>query len=67
MKLYLTELIKVTTPSENIVALDALRSKYGEHSRDERGAYYNVDVDEVLQLLPKDVAAWAVHEGPTEP
>ncbi len=67
MKLYLTELIKVTTPSENIIALDALRSKYGEHDRDERGSYYDVDVDEVMQLLPQGVAAWAVHEGPTEP
>lgn len=67
MKLYLTELISVTTPSENIIVLDKLRSKYGEHDRDERGAYYNVDVDEVLHILPQGVAAWTVHEGPTEP
>ena len=67
MKLYLTELIKVTTPSENIIVLDKLRSQYGEHSRDERGSYYDVDPDEVMQLLPPGTAAWTVHEGPTEP
>jgi len=52
MKLYLTELIHITTPGENIIALDALRVKYGEPERDDRGSYFNVD-DEVVSLLPK--------------
>lgn len=59
MKLYLTELIAVTTPSENIMALDALRCKYGEPERDERGSYYNVG-DEVVSLLPAGVTFNAV-------
>ncbi len=67
MKLYLTELISITTPSENIIALDKLRSKYGEHKRDSRGSYYDVDPDEVMLLLPAGTTAHAVHEGPTEP
>jgi hypothetical protein len=66
MKLYLTELIKVTTPSENIIVLDKLRSQYGEHSRDNGGAYYDVDPDEVMLLLPQGTSAWAVHEGSPE-
>lgn len=65
MKLYLTELIHITTPSENIIALDNLRRKYGEHKRDARGSYFEVD-DEVMQCLPSGTSARAVHEGQTE-
>lgn len=65
MKLYLKDLISITTPSENIVALDKLRSKYGEHKRDDRGAYFDVD-DEVMQCLPQGTTASAVHEGSQE-
>lgn len=61
MKLYLTELIKITTPSENIIALDKLRDKYGEHKRDERGAYFIVD-DEVMSCLPSGTTASGIRE-----
>lgn len=65
MKLYLRDLIPVTTPSENILALDALRSKYGDHQRDEHGAYYDVQPED-LHVLPQGVVVGAVHEGPSE-
>lgn len=65
MKLYLTELIQVTTPGENIIALDALRSKYGNPERDEHGSFYRVG-PEVVHLLPKDIAYNAVHQGQEE-
>lgn len=65
MKLYLTELISITTPGENIIALDNLRRKYGEHKRDERGAYFDVD-DEVMQCLPQGTTALAVPQGQEE-
>jgi hypothetical protein len=61
MKLYLTELIAVTTPSENIIALDKLRTEYGQPQRDERGSYYNVG-DEVMYFLPSGVTANAVRQ-----
>lgn len=54
MKLYAKELITVTTPSENIIALDALRRKYGNPQRDEQGSYWEVD-HEVVHLLPRGV------------
>lgn len=50
-KLYATHLIGITTPSENIVALDKLRSKYGNPERDEHGSYWWVDA-EVMHCLP---------------
>ena len=65
MKLYLRELVAITTPSENIIALDKLRSKYGEHKRDAGGSYFEVD-DEVMQCLPAGTSARAVHEGQAE-
>lgn len=65
MKLYLTELIKVTTPSENIIALDKLRGKYGKHQRDAHGAYYDVEPED-LHVLPQGVVVGAVHEGPSK-
>lgn len=54
MKLYATELIPVTSPSENILALDALRSKYGEPQRDERGSFWEVD-EEIVSIMPAGV------------
>lgn len=65
MKLYLTELIRITTPGENIVALDNLRRKYGEHKRDDRGSYFDVD-NEVMQCLPQGATAHAVPSGQEE-
>lgn len=65
MKLYLTELIKVTSPGENIIALDALRSKYGYPNRDEHGSYWDVD-DEVVSLLPKGTTFSALYQGQAE-
>lgn len=64
MKLYLKELIAVTTPSENIVTLDALRTAYGNPKRDDGGSYYDVG-EEVVQYLPRNVTADAVREGQT--
>ncbi len=65
MKLYLRELITVTTPGENILALDALRVKYGDPKRDEGGSYYDVGA-EIVQLLPKGITFGAVSQGQTE-
>jgi hypothetical protein len=65
MKLYLTELIRITTPGENIIALDNLRRKYGEHKRDHKGSYFDVD-DEVMQCLPKGTSAFALPQGQEE-
>lgn len=65
MKLYLRDLIPVTTPMENIVALNALRDKYGAHQRDEHGAYYDIDFED-LSVLPSGVTAYTVHEGQAE-
>jgi len=62
MKLYLKELIAVTTPTENIVTLDALRTAYGNPKRDDGGSYYDVG-EEVMQYLPRNVTANAVREG----
>jgi len=65
MKLYLRDLIPVTTPTENIVALDALRRKYGEHQRDARGAYYDIGPED-LHILPQGVVVGALYEGSSE-
>jgi hypothetical protein len=65
MKLYLTELIRITTPGENIIALDKLRRKYGEHKRDDRGSYFDVD-NEVMQCLPQGTSAFALPQGQEE-
>lgn len=62
MKLYTTELIAVTTVTENIVALDKLRTKYGEPERDERGSYWEVD-DEVMQCLPPGTTLHGVRQA----
>jgi hypothetical protein len=62
MKLYLRDLIPVTTPTENIVALDALRRKYGEHQRDARGAYYDIGPED-LRVLPAGITVGAVPEA----
>lgn len=52
MKLYLRQLIAVTTVSENIIAMDKLRSAYGEPKRDAEGSYWDVD-SEVVHILPQ--------------
>jgi hypothetical protein len=65
MKLYLTELIHITTPGENIIALDKLRLKYGEPQRDDRGSYFVVD-HEVMQCLPEGTTSVAVPQGQEE-
>lgn len=59
MKLYLKELIAVTTPSENIVTLDALRTAYGNPKRDDGGSYYDVG-EEVVHLMPRGITFNAV-------
>lgn len=61
MKLYTTELIGITTVSENIIALDKLRTKYGEPKRDDKGSYWDVD-DEVLQCLPTGTTLTGVQQ-----
>jgi len=66
MKLYLRDLIPVTTPMENIVALNALRDKYGKHLRDEYGAYYNVEPED-LSILPTGVSVGAVSHREEQP
>lgn len=65
MKLYLTELIAVTTPGENIIILDKLRSKYGEHYRDSGGAFYHIEAEDLL-LLPQGTPVHAVYQGQEE-
>lgn len=62
MKLYTTELIGITTVSENIIALDKLRTKYGEPKRDEHGSYWDVD-DEVVSCLPPGTTFDGVQQG----
>lgn len=62
MKLYLKELIGVTTPSENIVALDKLRNKYGDVERDEGGSFFRVD-GEVVRCLPEGTTFGTVRQG----
>lgn len=62
MKLYTTELIGITTVSENIIALDKLRTMYGEPKRDDRGSYWDVD-DEVVSCLPQGTTFSGVREG----
>lgn len=59
MKLYLRDLIPVTTPIENIVALNALRDKYGAHSRDQHGAYYDIEPED-LHFLPEGIVVGSV-------
>jgi len=61
MKLYVTELIGITTVSENIIALDKLRTKYGEPKRDDKGSYWDVD-DEVLHCLPEGTVFTGVQQ-----
>lgn len=61
MKLYTTELIGITTVSENIIALDKLRTKYGEPKRDDKGSYWDVD-DEVVHCLPAGTTFGSVRE-----
>lgn len=62
MKLYLTQLIQVTTPSENIMTLDKLRNEYGNPKRDAGGSYYDVG-DEVVSLLPQGITFNAVQKA----
>jgi hypothetical protein len=62
MKLYLRDLIPITTPTENIVALDGLRRKYGDHQRDEHGAYYDIGPED-LHILPAGIIVGAVPEA----
>lgn len=66
IKLYATELIPITTPGENIVALDKLRAKYGNPERDERGSYWRVD-DEVMQCLPTGITIDAILQEQSQP
>jgi hypothetical protein len=53
MKFYTTYLLVVCdTALQNILALEYLRSTYGEPQRDEQGSYWDIpEGDETVQLL----------------